>query len=82
MGDLAVGTYKMYGHHPKYRSKITIFSGLRVIVIAILGISRQGVLESIGRAYAFFTDIVRGVSQAFRRYFYGISNPIRFFKIQ
>jgi hypothetical protein len=25
----------MYGHHPKYRCKITIFSGLRVIVKAI-----------------------------------------------
>ena len=24
------------GHHPKYRSKITIFSALAVIVIAIL----------------------------------------------
>jgi hypothetical protein len=26
----------MYGHHPKYRSKVTIFSGGQVIVIAIL----------------------------------------------
>ena len=36
---------------------------------------RQGGLESVGRAYAFFADIVRGVSQAFRRYFRRVPNP-------
>ena len=38
-------------------------------------ISRHGVLEGTGRAYAFFANIVRGVPQVFRRYFCMISNP-------
>jgi hypothetical protein len=33
----------------------------------------------MGRAYAFFADMVRGVSQAFRRYLCRISNPNMFF---
>jgi hypothetical protein len=45
-------------------------------------ILRQEPLEGIGRAYAFFADIVRGVFQAFRRYFCRISNPHTFLKFQ
>jgi hypothetical protein len=45
-------------------------------------ISRQGDLQGIGSACAFFTDIVRGVMKRFIMTSVGSQIPIRFFKFQ